>query len=257
MGALSHLEAAWGEAKVPERRGMLLVSGALADLSLLDRVLSELANPYLQRDAFSAALSFGPTAARVLISRLNNTPAMDQRMLLIRLLSAAGGTDAVVPLLNQTYDEDVQIRLEALSALGDVDDPRCLQKLVSILREPDVAFHDTALRAIRKLVRLHPEHRARLVPSGESMLSDGEECVRCAGYGLLAEGLPGETAQLLQGLRDAAPSVRQAVVRIIAVAGARGSSNRSCPCWAIRARRFAARSFPPLAGSFSLASRRS
>lgn len=222
MGALSGLEASWGEAKVPERRGMLLVSGALADLSLLDRVLSELANPYLQRDAFGAALSFGPSAARALIARLNNTPAMDQRMLLIRLLAAAGGADAVVPLLNQTYDEDVQIRLEALSALGDVDDPRCLQKLISVLREPDVAFHDTALRAIRKLVRLHPEHRARLAPSGESMLSDGEECVRCAGYGLLAEGLPGETTHLLPGLSDAAPAVRQAVVRIIAAAGGTG-----------------------------------
>lgn len=219
MGALSRLEMAWDEGKVPERRGMLLMSGALADLSLLDRVLSELANPYLQRDAFSAALSFGTSAARALISRLNNTPTMDQRLLLIRLLAAAGGADSVVPLLNQAYDEDVQIRMEALSALGEVDDPRCLQKLVSVLKEPDVAFHETALRAIEKLARLHPEHRARLAAAGASMRGDEEECVRCAGYSLLAESIPGDTTQLLPGLRDGAPAVRQAAVRIVGRAG--------------------------------------
>ncbi len=219
MGALSRLEAAWDEAKVPERRGMLLMAGALADLSLLDRVLSELANPYLQRDAFGAALSFGPSAARALIARLNKGPTLDQRLLLIRLLAAAGGADSVVPLLNQACDEDVQIRMEALSALGEVHDPRCMHQLISVLREPDVTFHETALRAIEKLARLHPENRNRLASAGASLLEDEEESVRAAGYSLLTEGTPGDTAQLLPGLKDTAPAVRQAVVRILGRAG--------------------------------------
>ena len=219
MEVLSRLETAWGEAKVTERRGMILVAGALADLSLLDKVLAELASPYLQRDAFNAALAFGRAAARTLIARLNASPAQDQRLLLIRLLAAAGGPDAVVPLLNQSYEDDVQIRMEAIAALGEVDDPRCLQKLVGVLREPDMTFHDVALRAARNLARKHPEHRARLAISGETMVSDDEETVRCAAYALLAEGRNGDAALLVPGLQDPSPVVRQAVVRIIAQGG--------------------------------------
>ena len=219
MELLSRMEAIWAEAKVPERRGMILVAGALADLSLLDHVLADLGNPYLQRDAYNAALAYGQAAVHHLIARLNGSPPQEQRLLLIRLLAAAGGTEAVVPLLNQTFDDDVQVRMESLTALGEVDDPRCLQKLVAVLREPDLAFHDPALRSARKLASRHPENRARLAASGESMVTDGEESVRSAGYALLAEGHPGETSFLLPGLRDGSPSVKQSVVRIIAQTG--------------------------------------
>lgn len=229
MEALARLEACWEESKVPERRGMILVAGALADLSLLDRVLSELANPYLQRDAFNAARAYGPSAVNQLIARLNGSSALEQRLPLMRLLAAAGGPEAVVPLLNQAADEDLQIRMEALSALGEVDDPRCLQSLVAVLREPDPTFHDTALRALQKLARFHPDHRARLAASAATMLGDPEESVRSAGFALAAEGQPGEIATLLPGLRDESPSVRQAVVRVVAQSGNQGLSKALLP----------------------------
>ncbi len=70
---IEKLENIWPESKIPERRGMLLVAGSLTDLTLLPRVLDELDNPYLQRDAFQAASRYGSAAVPHLIRRLNAT----------------------------------------------------------------------------------------------------------------------------------------------------------------------------------------
>ena len=216
MAILENLERAWAEAKVPERRGMVVVAGALADLGLLMRVLGELGNPYLQRDAYDAVLAYGRSAIPMLIQRLNSSPPLDQRVLLIRLLAASDGPEAVVPLLNQAYEDDVQIRMEALTALGEVSDTRSLQYLVSVLREEDRTFHETAIRSIRALARRRAEHRAALAAFGEAMVGDADEHVRRGGYVLLAESPTRDAGALLPGLTDPSASVRQAVVRLIA-----------------------------------------
>lgn len=229
MELLDRVEKSWDSAKVPERRGMIVIAGALSDHALLDRTLLDLANPYLQRDAFEAAMAFGRSATPALIQRLNSSPALEEKLLLIRLLAAAGGAEAVVPLLNQACEEDVQIQMEALTALGEVDDPRSLQKLVSVLREPDVALHETSLRSVQNLARKHSDHRAKLEGIGKSMVTDGEENVRRAGYTLLSEGSSRDLDPLMPGLRDQAPSVRQAVVRLIAQRPGRGVSQALLP----------------------------
>jgi HEAT repeat protein len=216
MALLDEMEHAWPQAKVWERRGLILTAGFLADLSLLEFILQELDNPYLQKDAFEAAAAFGHSAAPFVVRRLNQTPAMEQRMLLIRLLAAVGGPEAVVPLLNQAREDDVQIRLEALTALGEMDDPRCLQELLATLREPDPTFHETALRAIRSLVRKYPAHRQKLGAAAQAMVGDDSEEVRRSGYALLAESLGNETDPLLPGLRDESPAVRRTAVRLVA-----------------------------------------
>jgi HEAT repeat protein len=215
MGLVDKLDAAWEEAKVPERRGMIVVAGSLSDLGLLDHVLSELGNPYLQRDAYEAANAFGQAAVPSFVQRLNAGPPLEQKLLLIRLLAAAGGSEVVVPLLNQACDDDIQIRMDALTALGEVNDTRCLQKLVSVLKETDTTFHETALKALQALSRKHPEHRSRLTASGEAMVREEDDNVRRAGYSLLAEGSR-DLGTLIPGLKDPSPTVRQAVVRLVA-----------------------------------------
>lgn len=229
MTVLEKLERSWGEAKVAERRGMVVVSGALADLGLLPPVLGELGNPYLQRDAYDAVLAYGRSAIPMLIQRLNSSPPLDQRVLLIRLLAASDGPEAVVPLLNQAYEDDVQIRMEALTALGGVSDPRSLQYLVSVLKEEDRTFHETALRSIHELARRRAEHRVALAAFGESMVKDEDEHVRRGGYALLAESPARDPSTLLPGLKDPSASVRQAVVRLIAQRSGPGTSQAILP----------------------------
>jgi HEAT repeat protein len=216
MELVESLDDRWEEAKVEERRGMILIAGFLADLSLLDRVLSELENPYLQKDAFEAAAAYGKAATPFLVRHLNRTQSLGHKIPLIRLVGLSNGPDAIVPILNQAREVDAQIRMEALAALGELDDPRCLQELVSVLREQDTTFHETALRAIKRLARKYPSHKDRMGYFGRTMTEDAEEGVRRAGYTLLAESLGQDTAPLIPGLKDDAPAVRQTVVRLIA-----------------------------------------
>ncbi len=216
MELVDALDARWDEAKTEERRGMVLVAGFLADLSLLDRVLSELENPYLQKDAFAAAAAYGKASTPFLVRHLNASQALEQKIPLIRLLGLSNGPDAIVPILNQAREPDMQVRMEALSALGELDDPRCLQELVSVLREPDESFHEAALRAIKRLARKYPSHRGRMGYFGRSMTEDGEDGVRRAGYTLVAESLGQDATPLLPGLQDESAVVRQTVIRLVA-----------------------------------------
>jgi len=216
MEKVEELDRSWGEAKTEERRGMIVVAGALGDLTLLDHVLDEMENVYLQKDAYAAACSFGPAATQAVVQRLHRASTQEQRVLLIRLLGRTGGPESVVPLLSQAREEDDQIRMEALAALGQSDDPRALAELVSVLKEGDPTFHQTALQGLKSMARRNPALRGRIAALGEQMVGSPEEGVRVAGYLLLAEGTGMETAPLLPGLRDPSPAVRRTAVRLVA-----------------------------------------
>ncbi len=227
---LERLESLWPEAKIPERRGMILVAGFLTDLTLLPRVLEELDNPYLQRDASVAASRYGAAAVPQLIRRLNAAPSQQQRILLIQLLAAAGSPEAVVPLLAQARDDDFQVRAEALGALGQVEDPRAMQELVDALRSGDPACQEPALKSVRALCRRRGDLRRQAAAAGTALLSHADGVVRRAGYTLLAEGLPpGEAEPLLPGLADASVEVRQAVAGLVAAKAGRDAFARLLP----------------------------
>ncbi|MGC8762447.1 MAG: HEAT repeat domain-containing protein [Acidobacteriota bacterium] len=226
---VEELDRSWGEAKTEERRGMIVVAGALGDLTLLDHVLDELENVYLQKDAYAAACAFGTAATQSVVQRLHRASTQEQRVLLIRLLGRTGGPESVVPLLGQAREEEDQIRMEALAALGQSDDPRALAELVSVLREGDPTFHQTALQGLKAMARRNPSLRGRIATLGGQMAESPEEGVRVAGYLLLAEGTGMETAPLLPGLRDSSPAVRRTVVRLVAERAGAGAFETLLP----------------------------
>jgi len=213
---LERLDALWTDSKISERRGMLLAAGYLTDLTLLPRVLDELDNPYLQRDSFAAAARFGAAGVPQLVRRLHASPSLQQRLLLVQLLAASGSPDAVVPLLAQARDEDLQLRSESLAALGQVEDPRALQELVEALKSGDSAFQEVALKSVRALSRRRQDLRKQAAAAGGALVQSPEGVVRKAGYALLTEGLaPGAAEPLLAGLADEDPEVRQACVGLV------------------------------------------
>ena len=218
MQKISQLAQVWDEAKISERRGMILVAGFLSELSLVQKVISDLSNPYLQRDAFRALQLFGHSAVNLLLRRLNSLPSIEERVLLIQLLALSGSEEAVVPLISQAREDDLQIRMEALQALGNIEDQRCVNELVSVLREEEDTFHEAALGAVRNIMHRRPDFRKLLQKPAQEMVTRGEPPVRRAGFALLAEsGLP-LPDPLLPGLSDGSPAVRQAAVNLVAKA---------------------------------------
>lgn len=213
------LDAAWDDAKVPERRGMILVAGFLSELSLSEHILRDLDNPYLQRDAFRALQAYGPAAVRRLVRKLNSNPSQEQRVLLIQLLAAGGSEEAVVPLITQAREEDFQIRTEALLALGSMDFPKAASELLAVLKEEDDTFHETALGAIRSLVRRRPDFLGLIEKPATDLLAKPGEASRRAGFALLSEMGPAARERLLPGLADPSPAVRQGVVHLLAHLG--------------------------------------
>ncbi len=96
--SVERLHALWPEAKIPERRGMILVAGYLSELSLLEHVLNDLDNPYLQGDAFQAVQGYGGAAVSSAIDRLRALPPIENRIHLIKILALSGSSEAVAPL---------------------------------------------------------------------------------------------------------------------------------------------------------------
>ncbi len=102
-----------------------------------------------------------------------------------------------------------------MAALGELDDPRCLQELVSVLREQDATFHETALRAIKRLARKYPSHKGRMGYFGRTMTRRRRR--REEGRLHAARGEPGAGhGPPHPRAQDDAPAVRQTVVRLIA-----------------------------------------
>ncbi|MEJ2368485.1 MAG: HEAT repeat domain-containing protein, partial [Acidobacteriota bacterium] len=213
------VSALWKDSKVAERRGMLHIAGFLTDMTLIDYVLDELENPYLQRDALQAAAAFGTPAVPHLVRRLNAAVSVEQRLFLIQLLAATGSPEGVVPLLSQVRGDDDQVKMEGLAGLGRIEDDRSLQELTAVLKEPDPAFHEVAIHAVHTLLKQRPEFRDRVRKQGEAMLTSPEDRTRRNGYALLAESIAyGADGNLLKGLKDPSPDVRRFVVGL---AGAR------------------------------------
>lgn len=210
------LDAGWPESRVPERRGMILVAGFLSELSLVERVLDDLGNPYLQRDAYRALEAYGPAVVRRVIRRLNASPAQEQRVLLIQLLASSGSEEALVPLLSQAREDDFQIRTEALLALAGLEFPKAVSELLGVLKEEDDTFHETALGALRSLVRRRPEFLGMLEKTAADLIGREAEPFRRAGYALVAEMGGDDRSRLLPSLRDPLPGVRRTVVHLVA-----------------------------------------
>jgi HEAT repeat protein len=207
----------WNEAKISEKRGIIIVSGFVTDLTLLPMLFEELLNPYLQRDILWAISQYGSLAFSQILRKLSHTPWEEEKIRLLELLADTHNPDAVAPILGYVRDENDVVRREALSALSKVDDIRAMHELLIVIQEEDETFYETALRSIKHLMRKKQEFKNRALDKAKTFIQSDKSNLRRAGYLILGEDRDKQSEEFLfKGLQDPVAEVRQVSVQLIA-----------------------------------------
>ncbi|HNQ77062.1 MAG TPA: HEAT repeat domain-containing protein [Acidobacteriota bacterium] len=207
----------WGDAKVPEKRGIVIVSGFVTDMTLQPNLFDELLNPYLQRDVLWAISQYGALAFSNILRRLSQTQSEEEKVRLLELLAETQSPEAVAPILGYARDDSDVVRREALSGLAKVDDIRSINELLSVLQEEDETHHETALRSIKILMRRRQEYKNKAFEKARAFMQSENSNLRRAGFLILGEDRERTSAELLSGgLQDPTAEVRQVCVQLIA-----------------------------------------
>ncbi len=207
----------WGEAKIPEKRGIIIVSGFVTDMTLQPNLFEELLNPYLQRDVLWAISQYGALAFSNILRRLSQTASEEEKVRLLELLADTQSPDAVAPILGYARDDSDVVRREALSGLARVDDIRAMAELLLVLQESDETHHETALRSIKSLMRRRQEFKVRALEKARSFIQSENANLRRAGFLILGEDRDKNSIEcLFGGLQDQVAEVRQVCVQLIA-----------------------------------------
>jgi len=207
----------WGDAKIPEKRGIIIVSGFVTDMTLQPNLFGEILNPYLQRDVLWAVSQYGVHAFSNILKRLSQTPSEEEKVRLLELLAETQSPDAVAPILGYARDDSDVVRREALTALSKVDDVRAVNELLSVLQEADETMHETALRSLKALIRKKPEFKKKALEKARSFIGSESAGLRRAGFLILGEDRDRASGECLAGgLKDPVPEVRQVCIQLIA-----------------------------------------
>lgn len=207
----------WSDAKIPEKRGIIIVSGFVTDMTLQPNLFEELLNPYLQRDVLWAISQYGALAFSNILRRLSQTPSEEEKVRLLELLADTQSPDAVAPILGYARDDSDVVRREALSGLARVDDIRAMAELLLVLQESDETHHETALRSIKSLMRRRQEFKVRALEKARSFIQSENANLRRAGFLILGEDRDKNSIEcLFGGLQDQVAEVRQVCVQLIA-----------------------------------------
>lgn len=210
----------WEEAKIPEKRGITVVSGFVTDLTLLPMLFDEILNPYLQRDILWAISQYGSLAFPGILRRLFLTPSEEEKVKLIELLGETQSPDGVSPILAYARDDNDIVRREAIMALAKVDDMRAMIELLSVLQEEEKAFYDTALKSVKSLMRRNREFKCKAVEKAIGFIASENPDIRRAGFVIIGEDRGKESDELLlKGLSDPVAEVRQVAVRLVSQIG--------------------------------------
>ena len=164
-GALGHfvLMAEWGQ--LPER----ILPGLIDSLLSVRRVVLEALGPaghpqvnqiieeaYESRDQgmqVSAVFAMGATADRrwsaTVMSELES-PYEEMRAEAARAAGAIGNSDFVERLAELAYDEDVAVRLAAITSLGQIGGDEVQRILTEMLEDPEIEADDEILQTVEE-----------------------------------------------------------------------------------------------------------
>lgn len=206
----------WKEAKITEKRGIIVVSGFVKDLILLPLLFNELQNSYLQRDAVWAIGEYGQLAFKNILKRLNETHSEEEKVLLIGLLSETESKDSVVPLLGFCRDDNEVVKREAISVLYKIDDIRVINELFSIFESENESLYDVTLNSIKKLLRKNQSYFKIIFEKSKSLLQKENPELRKIGYLLIGELRDKGNLEILkEGLNDFDIDVKVCVIEVL------------------------------------------
>jgi HEAT repeat protein len=131
--------------------------GWSSDENALPVLLQYLSHPETAEISAQALSDFGPGALPRLLTSLQNEDDDEIIGLLLRVVNAIGGREAIPSILQFLDHENPIIRRLALETLGEIPDPSSIDYLLAKLDDSDVSSQQAAVNSISTLVAAFPE----------------------------------------------------------------------------------------------------
>lgn len=131
--------------------------GWSADERALPVLLSHLSHPETAEVAAQALSDFGEGALPAILTALQNEEEDEIIGLLLRVVNAIGGREAIPSILQFLDHDNPIIRRLALETLGEIPDPASIDYLLAKLDDSDISSQQAAVNSISALAAAFPE----------------------------------------------------------------------------------------------------
>lgn len=154
---IEHLESS---PKRDVKNFILKFLGWSGDLRALPALLTYVDQPESAEVAAQALVDFGQQAAGPILEKLRTTDEDDVVTLLLRVVHAVAGSEAVPTVIGFLDHENPNVRRLAIETFGEILEPGTVDYLLAKLDDPDVACQQAAVNSISALVAAFPEIKA-------------------------------------------------------------------------------------------------
>lgn len=134
--------------------------GWSGDERALPVLLTFVDQPESAECAAQALVDFGSQAAGPILEKLRTTDEDDVVTLLLRVVHAVAGSEAVPTVIGFLDHENASVRRLAIETFGEILEPATVDYLLAKLDDPDVACQQAAVNSISALVSAFPEIKA-------------------------------------------------------------------------------------------------
>ncbi len=198
------------------RAFILKFLGWSGDAMALPVLLRYLEEPDTSEVAAQALIDYGSGAMPAILEALRNADEDEVVALLLRVVNAVGGREAVPRIIQFLTHDNPMIRRLAVETLGEVPDPASVEFLLARLDDPDVPSQQAAMNSLTALVKAHPQIKESVLTSIRKLLQSRSIPVKLNSLSVYVS-IQGEGYhdELLLASKDSDPVIRQKAVSLM------------------------------------------
>ncbi len=195
---------------------ILTFLGWSGDERAIAPLISHLEQPESADLAAQALVDLGPVASSGVLTRLQSSEDDEITSLLIKVVNASGGPEAI-PIVILFLDHDnPMIRRLAIEALGQIPDPGTIDYIMAKLDDSDVGCQQAAVNSISSLVAAFPEEKSATLTKIRRLLGVNDVPTKLNSLSIFVN-IQGEGYhdELLLASKDEDPVIRQKAVSLM------------------------------------------
>jgi HEAT repeat protein len=191
--------------------------GWTGDETALPVLLQHLDHPDTSEVAAQGLIDFGPAAIPSILSTLQNEEEDEIVGLLLRVVNAIGGREAIPSILQFLDHDNPMIRRLALETLGEIPDPQSMDYLLAKLDDTDISSQQAAVNSISALVAAFPEVSGEVLAKIRRLLQQSPSTPIKLNSLSVYVNIQGEGYHdgLLLASKDSDPVIRQKAVSLM------------------------------------------
>lgn len=198
------------------RNFILTFLGWSGDERAIQPLIDHLQQPESADLAAQALVDLGRVASKAVLEKLKSCEDDEITALLIKVVNASGGPEAVPTVIEFLDHDNPMIRRLAIEALGQIPDTGTIDYILAKLDDPDVGCQQAAVNSISSLVAAFPEEKGATLGRIRRLLGSDDVPTKLNSLSVFVN-IQGEGYhdELLLASKDEDPVIRQKAVSLM------------------------------------------